>query len=131
MKSFQVIAALLFVTIALASASRSAYFVITDGHNEFNIKLSDAALIAHARGLISGSVTEQQHIMGTIVKKDAWYNPEWSFYMNPTTISFFDMAMEVCDSAIITAEEHLAEVGGSFLPGSVWCPWYSRVVREL
>ncbi|GAM21593.1 hypothetical protein SAMD00019534_047680 [Acytostelium subglobosum LB1] len=130
MKFIQIIAALLVIQVALASA-RNAYFVFSDGTDEFTIKLTDPAKIAHARGLISGAVTDAPHINGIIVKQPAWYNPFWSFYLDSNTISFFDAAMEVCDAGINYTEEHLAEVGGALLPGNRWCPWHSRVVREV
>ncbi|GAM20089.1 hypothetical protein SAMD00019534_032640 [Acytostelium subglobosum LB1] len=130
MKSFQIICAFLFVTIAFAAATKSAYFVFSDKRNEFTIKLCDPVLIAHARGLANGTITDHKHIMGTIVTEPIWYNPQWNFYMNPTTISFFDSATEVCDASISITEGHLAEVGGSFLPDNVWCPWKSFIVRE-
>ncbi|GAM19115.1 hypothetical protein SAMD00019534_022900, partial [Acytostelium subglobosum LB1] len=130
MKSFQIIAALLLVTIALAQA-RNAYFVFSDDVDEFTIKLSDPATIQHARALLSGATTEKPHIMGKVVAQDAWYNWEWSYQLNSTTIKFFDFAIEVCDASISYVEEHLQEVGGAFLPGNTWCPWGSRLVREV
>lgn len=39
--------------------------------------------------------------------------------------------MEVCDAAVDYVEENLADVGGAFLPNSFWCPWGSRILREL
>jgi hypothetical protein len=41
------------------------------------------------------------------------------------------MSIEVCDAATSYVEEHLAEVGGAFLPGRRWCPWSSRVIAEV
>jgi hypothetical protein len=46
-------------------------------------------------------------------------------------ISFFEMSIEVCDAATGYVEQHLAEVGGAFLPGWRWCPWSSRVMEEV
>ncbi|GAM23923.1 hypothetical protein SAMD00019534_070980 [Acytostelium subglobosum LB1] len=132
MKSYQVIATLLLVTIALAQA-RNAYFVFQDGSHkdEFVIKLSDPAKIQHARALLAKTTEDQPRIMGTIIKREAWYNSEWSYELNTTTIRFFDTTAEVCDADIAYVEEHLAEVGTHFLPGNVWCPWQSYLVREL
>ena len=52
--------------------------------------------------------------MGIILKERVKYNPAWSYHLDPTTIEFFDMAMEVCDSNMRYVEEHLHEVGGDF-----------------
>ncbi|WP_433227073.1 hypothetical protein [Microtetraspora malaysiensis] len=39
--------------------------------------------------------------------------------------------LRVCDATIPYVEDHLDEAGGAFLPGLVWCPWSSRLVREV
>ncbi|WP_460722683.1 BP74-related protein [Nocardia heshunensis] len=58
-------------------------------------------------------------------------NPGWDFSLDPNTISFFTVAIEVCDSSIEYLEDNLDEACGAFLPGCVWCPWSSRLTREL
>ncbi|GAM17339.1 hypothetical protein SAMD00019534_005140, partial [Acytostelium subglobosum LB1] len=129
MKSFQIVAALLLITVALSQA-RNSYFVFTDGVDEFTIKLTDPTNIQHARDLITKATTERPHIMGNVIKEAAFYNYEWNYQLNTTTIKFFDFAAEACDASISYVDEHLAEVGGELLPGSKWCPWRSRLVRE-
>lgn len=51
--------------------------------------------------------------------------------MDPGSISFFETAAEVCDSTALLVENHLGDVGGAFLPKSYWCPWSSRLLREV
>jgi hypothetical protein len=51
--------------------------------------------------------------------------------MAPDTIGFFEMQIEVCDANSNYVEEHLDEVGGSFLPKSFWCPWSSTLAAEV
>jgi hypothetical protein len=97
----------------------------------FTVKLTDPEKIAHARGLLSGKVTSKPHISGTIVKKRARYNSHWLFHLAPESIHFFEMATEVCDATIRYVADHLDEVGGAFLPKNQWCPWASRLVREV
>ncbi|GAA2635247.1 twin-arginine translocation signal domain-containing protein [Actinomadura fulvescens] len=109
-----------------------ALFEITDITRErFVIKLTDPAEIKHARDLVNGETTDRPHVVGRIIKRSAPYNPRWSYHFNPATIDFFDMAIEVCDATIPYVEDHLDETGGAFLPGLVWCPWTSRLVREI
>ena len=69
--------------------------------------------------------------MGIIVKEQAGYNPAWSYHLDSETIQFFELAIEVCDASIRYVEEHLDEVGGSFLPNNQWCPWSSELTREI
>ena len=97
----------------------------------FVIRLDDPQKIAHARAIIDGSETVRVHVQGTIIPTRATYNPAWSFHLEPASIEFFAMAIEVCDSAIEYVEEHLSEIGSALLPNSHWCPWSSRVVAEL
>lgn len=97
----------------------------------FVIKLTDPAKIQHARDLLSGATTDRPHVHGRIVKRPAPYNPAWSFHYEPSTIDFFDYAIEVCDATTQYVEDHLDEAGGAFLPGLHWCPWSSRLIREV
>jgi hypothetical protein len=96
----------------------------------FVVKLEDRRLIAHARELISGKTQARPHVSGIIVKKQAAYNRPWRFHLAPKSISFFDNAVEVCDSTIRGIDEHLDEVGGAFLPGNRWCSWSSHLIEE-
>ncbi|MER5648124.1 calmodulin-binding protein [Streptosporangium sp. NPDC002524] len=114
------------------TSAPDAYFEFTDVTRATAIlKLTDPAKIQHARDLLSGTTTERPHVLGRIIKRAAPYNPRWSFHYNPDTIDFFDYAIEVCDATLPYVEEHLDEAGGAFLPGLVWCPWSSKLVREV
>jgi hypothetical protein len=69
--------------------------------------------------------------MGRFRKSTADYNPRFSYHLDPETISFFSYAIEVCDANMQYVDDHLDEAGGAFLPGAYWCPWDSRLVREI
>ncbi|MFI6995761.1 calmodulin-binding protein [Nonomuraea wenchangensis] len=134
-KILAVLAALATLSVATPApvqAAAPAYFVMTDITREnFVVQLTDPVKIQHARDLISGTATNEPHVLGRILKRSAPYNPRWSYQLNPDTISFFDVAIEVCDATIPYVEDYLDEAGGAFLPGLVWCPWTSRLVREI
>ena len=109
-----------------------AYFEMTDITGaKFIVQMTNEEDIQHARELISGQTDQLPHILGRIVKRTAPYNPDWSFYIEPRSISFFDVSIEVCDATIPYVEDHLDEAGGPFLPGLYWCDWSSRLVREV
>ena len=97
----------------------------------FIFKLTDPAKIQEARDILAGRQTDATQIMGIIVKEPADYNPPWSYYLNPSTIEFFEVAIEVCDAGIQYTEDHLDEACGSFLPDCRWCPWGSRLIEEI
>ncbi|MFJ2031171.1 calmodulin-binding protein [Streptosporangium sp. NPDC087985] len=115
------------------AAAEDAYFEFAAPPNskEFVIKLTDPVMIRNARDILSGKETNAVHVMGRIVKRPAPYNPGWSFSYDPATISFFAFAIEVCDASTMYVEDHLDEAGGAFLPGNFWCPWSSRLTREI
>ena len=98
---------------------------------EFIIELKDEAKIKHARNILSGEEQSEVHVHGRIIKRTADYNPRFSFHLDPSTINFFQMAIEVCDANMVYVEDHLDEACGAFLPGCHWCPWDSRLVREV
>ena len=110
----------------------ATHFVFTDADpgRSFVIELSDEQKIAHARRILSGEEQSEVHVRGVIVKSPAHYDPDWSYHLDPDSIEFFEMAIEVCDATMTYVEKHLDEVGSSFLPGSVWCPWSSVLAGE-
>ncbi|MGW1373864.1 BP74-related protein [Streptomyces sp. NPDC002446] len=118
-----------------AADDSAAYFEFTTygyGHPApAVVKITNPELIAHARALVNGETDERPHLVGRIAKTRAPYNPNWSFHFRPETVDFFDYAIEVCDASLPYVEEHLDEAGGAFLPGLVWCPWSSRLTKEV
>ncbi|MEV6841095.1 hemopexin repeat-containing protein [Streptomyces sp. NPDC051133] len=98
---------------------------------EFVFKLTDDAKIEEARKILSGEQTDRVHVMGRIAKRPVCYNPGWSYHLDPGTISFFEVAIEVCDSSPRYLEDHLDEACGAFLPGCHWNPWTARLTREV
>jgi hypothetical protein len=108
------------------------YFVISDGkhRDSFIIALRNPATIERARAIAAGQEAKAVHVSGTVIKGTAPYNPRWHFHLEPDSISFFENAIEVCDSTTSYVDAHLGEVGGAFLPNAHWCPWESKVVHE-
>ena len=110
----------------------SAYFVfMQEPGQEFVFELRDDAKIAHARRIVSGEEKDRVHVMGRLIKRPAPYNPSWVFHLDPDTVDFFEQAIEVCDANMQYVEDHLDEACGAFLPGCHWCPWNSKVLREV
>ena len=114
-------------------SAKTAYFKVagTEEEDAFVIALTDPATIAEARAIVDGQQPTKVHVTGLVVAGEAAYNRPWHFYLDPSSISFFELSTEVCDAATSYVEAHLAEVGGAFLPGRRWCPWSSRVIAEV
>ena len=115
-------------------SAETAYFAFQtnyDNSREFVFQLTDDAKIEHARKILSGGETERTHVHGRILKTQADYNPGWNYHLDPQTIDFFYQAIEVCDASIQYVEDHLDEACGAFLPGCHFCPWTSKLTREV
>lgn len=115
----------------MATATRFAFTQPSSPGTEFIIEVTDEKTISHARRILSGDEKNEVHVHGRIVKRTQPYNPRFSFHLDPSTINFFSMAIEVCDANMTYLEDHLDEAGGAFLPGNHWCPWDSRLTREV
>ena len=129
-------AASLAATMACLAADSPAYFMFEQkspkGETEqFTFKLTDSARIAEARKILTDRTDMRRSVEGTIIQHKAAYNPRWSFYLDPPSIAFFEMAIEVCEANVTYMEAHLDEIGGSTLPKSFWCPWSSRLTAEV
>jgi hypothetical protein len=108
------------------------YFAFQDySGREFIFELTDPARIDEALKILSGEEKERVHVMGKIKKSRKPYNPDWDYHLDPNSISFFQVAIEVCDASIEYVNDHLDEACGAFLPGCFWCPWSSRLAREV
>ena len=118
----------------MRAAAGWAYFEIgfpTLAEGRFVIALNDTAKIEQARKAVTDPEQNPHSVMGIIVKSAAAYNPPWSYHLDPATIEFFELAIEVCDAAPQFVEDHLAEACGAFLPDCRWCPWSSKVLAEI
>lgn len=113
--------------------SEEAWFMFDNPprRETFIIKLTDPAKIQKARDILDGRETDARQVSGVIVKEPVYYNPPWSFHLDPQSIEFFEVAVEVCDASIAYTESNLNEAGGAFLPGGSWCPWGSRLLKEV
>lgn len=116
-----------------AGSIEEALFEVTDNSNlrPFIVKVLGRDRIDHARRIVSKEEIARVHVQGKIVKATAEYNPDWKFHVDPRSLDFFEIAIEVCDASMVYVEGHLDEIGGSMLPNCHWCPWASKLVREI
>lgn len=113
-------------------------FINADGSDEdlyergFVFELNDPLKIDHARRILAGQEKVKIHVAGRIVPRSMPYNPEWSFHLDPSSVSFFSrQEHSAFDANMYYVEDHLDQIGGSFLPGRCWCPSDSRLVAEV
>ncbi|HUA79497.1 MAG TPA: hypothetical protein VL997_03935 [Dyella sp.] len=103
--------------------------------HEFVIAVDNPSLANQISAIIENNyIGRDFHVMGKVVRGRVPYNEEYPFHLDPTTISLFSNATEQCDATAFQVEEHLELVGvpdGGFLNDGFWCPYSSRLVREI
>ncbi|WP_196814933.1 S1/P1 nuclease [Mesorhizobium sp. L2C067A000] len=120
---------------ALPDLDAPAYFTFEQAgpnnspSNSFVFKLVNQKTIAMARKILKTGM--DRHVQGTITVTKAPYNPQWSYSLVPESIGFFEQAIELCDANMAQVEQHLDEIGGSYLPKAHWCPWSSQLKAEI
>ena len=120
---------------AIEPGARYFAFVITGAPHrephEFIFKTTDPVLQDKIDFILGGSPQAEQRVTGKVVVGRAEYNEAWPFHLDPDSISLVGWSIEVCDATPMEIEDHLSQVGGDFLPNNEWCPWSSRLVREV
>jgi hypothetical protein len=87
---------------------------------EYRVLLTDPADIAIAEQLLAGE--EAPRIPnGLIVRGEAGVNEGWSWSIDPDSVEFADMTIEVCDGLPSHVED-------GTLAGDRYCPWSAEVV---
>lgn len=108
---------------------------LTYAPHEFVIAVSKPSIVEQMQAiLIDNYVGRSVHVMGQIERGRKDYNQEWPYHLVPESIELFSNTTEVCDATSFQVEDHLDLVDtpdSGFLPGGIWCPWTSRLVREV
>ncbi len=92
----------------------------------FIFELQQEDKINKAREILRDPAQQQStFVSGNIIKQPAPYNQPWSYHLDPHSIHFPEVAIEVCDATIKFVEEHLN------IWGEQWCPWSARLIEEV
>lgn len=111
------------VVLALAVSSAShrnpvATFQVVD--EQYKIELATPELVAHAEALLAGeSVASIPN--GVVVRDGPGPNAPWSWHIDPATLEFADMTIEVCDGLPSHVEEGV-------VTSDQYCPWSAEIV---
>ncbi|CAN5625520.1 hypothetical protein BH23CHL7_BH23CHL7_19040 [soil metagenome] len=90
------------------------------GGEQFRVLVTEAELIAHAQALLAGG-EEGRIPNGVIVRGESGVNEGWSWSIDPSSLEFADMTMEVCDGLPSHVED-------GTLTTERYCPWGAVVV---
>jgi hypothetical protein len=103
------------------SASPSGVIVTFDVEGEqYRVLITSAVLIEHAQALLAGG-EEGRIPNGLIVRGEPGVNAPWSWHIDPASLEFADMTMEVCDGLPSHVED-------GTLAGDRFCPWGAEVI---
>jgi hypothetical protein len=87
----------------------------------FRVLLRDSGLIARARALTG----THKIVAGRVVAGDGGFNSPWSWHLDPNTVQFPDVTMEVCDACPGYVEANLGTWAGA-----MYCPWSAEILGE-
>lgn len=105
---------------AVATAPAVVTFEVA-GQGEYSIELTTDALVAHVVGLMNGG-TEGTIPLGKVERGDGGVNKPWSWHIDPKTLEFADVAIEVCDGL----PQHVED---GTVTSEYYCPWNAKVVE--
>jgi hypothetical protein len=115
-----VVAAVTAIFVAMSAAPRNpvATFQVVD--ETYKIELATPELVAHAEALLAGeSVAAIPN--GVVVRDDPGPNAPWSWHIDPATLDFADMTIEVCDGLPSYVEDEI-------VTSDQYCPWSAKVI---
>ena len=98
-----------------------ATFLVAGGPQTYRIELATPELIEHAKRLMAGEDLPSIPI-GTIVRDDPSVNEPWSWHIDPATLEFAEVTIEVCDGLPEYVED-------GTLTSPTYCPWLAEVVE--
>ena len=105
------------------SESVSAPAVVTfevAGGERYNVELVTDELVDHARRLLTGEAIAAIPL-GRVVRDDPSVNTPWSWHIDPSSLTFADFTIEVCDGLP-------SHVEGGLITSADYCPWSAKVI---
>lgn len=95
-------------------------------NQQFHVRITDPAVIQRAEQLIGS--TDQPILTGELRAGSGQFNRPYSWHMDPATVGFADLTIEVCDGCPNDVQQDLnywLNTVGRF------CPWTSRIVDRI
>ncbi|WP_294181050.1 hypothetical protein [uncultured Schumannella sp.] len=96
-----------------------ATFAVAGGET-YRIELVTPDLVNHAERLLAGEQVAAIPV-GTVVRDDPGVNEPWSWHIDPTTLQFADITIEVCDGLPSYVED-------GTITSDQFCPWSAEIV---
>ena len=90
------------------------------GSETYKIELATPELVQHAKDLMAGKPGAAIPL-GTVVRDEPGVNAPWSWHIDPATLEFADMTIEVCDGLPSYVED-------GTVTSDQYCPWSAKVI---
>lgn len=98
-----------------------ADFVIDVSGERFVVRVTDAEAIQLANDNLRG--LNRRFPIGTLKPGNGGFNAPWTWHLEPDSVRFVEVAIEICDGRPSYVEAHQAEF-------ERYCPWGARVVAR-
>jgi hypothetical protein len=93
------------------------------GEEQYRIELATPELVEHAEKLLKGEDVAAIPL-GTVVRNDPGVNAPWSWHIDPATLEFAQITIEVCDGLPSYVED-------GTVTSDQYCPWSARLIDIL
>jgi hypothetical protein len=90
------------------------------GVEQYRVELVSDELVDHAQRLLAGEAIAAIPL-GSVVRDDPGVNAPWSWHIDPSTLTFADFTIEVCDGLPSHVEEEV-------ITSLDYCPWSAKVI---
>ena len=106
---------------ATGPSAGQAEFVIDVVGERFVVRISDSETIQLAEDNRLGRNT--RFPIGSLRPGNGGFNAPWTWHLDPESVRFVEVAIEVCDGRPSYVETHQSEYAS-------YCPWGGRVVER-
>ncbi len=92
----------------------------------FRVRINDADVIAEAERILASD--EQRIISGPLRRGGGEFNAPWSWHLDPDSVEFADVTIELCDGC-----PHMVEEDLDYWIDTVgrYCPWSTELVGRV
>lgn len=115
-----VAAAIAVVVMMTMTGPRHPVATFQVGDETYKIELATPELVAHAEALLAGEDVAAIP-NGLVVRDDPGPNAPWSWHIDPASLEFADMTIEVCDGIPSYVED-------GTVTSDRYCPWSAQIV---
>ena len=91
------------------------------GDETYKIELITPALVKHAEELLKGEKVAAIPL-GRVVRDSPGVNEPWSWHIDPKTLEFAEITIEVCDGLPSYVEDRT-------VTSPDYCPWSAKVIK--